>query len=263
MALTFYYASGSPFAWRVWLALEHKQLAYEHKMMSFSAGDLKKPEFLAINPRHKVPAIVDDGFALYESQAILEYLEERHPARPSLFPGRPAPARARSAHCPGGRPVPHRRVRSDSWIRSSSPPQDKWDLGAIENGAREAGRGVAALGRYAGGRFPRRQGAVGGGFRRLPAPGAGAAPGEEKARPGRARCAGTTAARVDGASRGAAILPEDLAAALEMMPRAGGSPASEGPGVMRLGVQFSSANAMRSLTLPAGWRQEEHGESCP
>ena len=38
MALTFYYASGSPFAWRVWLALEHKQLAYEHKVMSFSAG---------------------------------------------------------------------------------------------------------------------------------------------------------------------------------------------------------------------------------
>jgi glutathione S-transferase len=87
VALTFYYASGSPFAWRVWLALEYKQLAYDHRVMSFSAGDLKKPEFLAVNPRHKVPAIVDDGFALYESQAILEYLEERYPAPPSLFPG--------------------------------------------------------------------------------------------------------------------------------------------------------------------------------
>jgi glutathione S-transferase len=87
VALTFYYASGSPFAWRVWLALEYKQLAYEHRLMSFSAGDLNKPEFLAVNPRHKVPAIVDDGFALYESQAIVEYLEERYPAPPSLFPG--------------------------------------------------------------------------------------------------------------------------------------------------------------------------------
>jgi glutathione S-transferase len=87
MALSFYYASGSPYAWRVWLALEYKQLPYEHKVMSFSAGDLKKPEFLAINPRHKVPAIVDDGFPLYESQAILEYLDERYPAPPGLFPG--------------------------------------------------------------------------------------------------------------------------------------------------------------------------------
>jgi len=42
--LTFYYGSGSPYAWRVWLALEHKAIAYELKMISFSAGDLKKPE---------------------------------------------------------------------------------------------------------------------------------------------------------------------------------------------------------------------------
>lgn len=87
MALTFYYGSGSPYAWRVWLALEHKQLPYEQKVMSFSAGDLTKPDFLAINPRHKVPAIVDDGFALYESQAILEYLDERYPAPPRLLSG--------------------------------------------------------------------------------------------------------------------------------------------------------------------------------
>ena len=40
MALTFYYGSGSPYGWRVWLALEHKQITYELKTMSFSAGDL-------------------------------------------------------------------------------------------------------------------------------------------------------------------------------------------------------------------------------
>jgi glutathione S-transferase len=86
MALTFYYGSGSPYAWRVWLALEHKQLAYELKTMSFTAGDLRTPEYLAINPRHRVPAVVDDGFALYESSAILEYLDEKYPAN-TLFPG--------------------------------------------------------------------------------------------------------------------------------------------------------------------------------
>ena len=86
MALTFYYGSGSPYSWRVWLALEHKQIAYELKTMSFSAGDLRKPEYLAINPRQKVPAIVDAGFALYESVAIVEYLDEQY-AGPQLFPG--------------------------------------------------------------------------------------------------------------------------------------------------------------------------------
>src|SRR5262249_4157483 len=76
MALTFYYGSGSPFAWRVWLALEHKHIPYTFKRMQFDNGDLHTPEYLAINPRHKVPAIVDDGFALYESAAIVEYLED-------------------------------------------------------------------------------------------------------------------------------------------------------------------------------------------
>ena len=87
MSLTFYYGSGSPYAWRVWLALEHKRIPYELQVLSFSAGDLKKPEYLAVNPRHRVPAIVDDGFALYESAAILEYLDERHGGEPRLFPG--------------------------------------------------------------------------------------------------------------------------------------------------------------------------------
>ena len=87
MALTFYYGSGSPYAWRVWLALEHKGIAYELKTVSFSAGDLAKPEYAAINPRSKVPAITDGDFSLYESAAILEYLEEQYPAGKVLFPG--------------------------------------------------------------------------------------------------------------------------------------------------------------------------------
>jgi glutathione S-transferase len=85
MAVTFYYASGSPYAWRVWLALEHKAIAHEFKLMSFDSGDLRRPEFLALNPRHRVPVLVDDGFALSESAAILDYIDERWPAEPRLF----------------------------------------------------------------------------------------------------------------------------------------------------------------------------------
>lgn len=87
MSITFYYGSGSPPAWRVWLALEYKQLNYEFRLMSFDAGDLKRPEFLALNPRGRVPTILDGDFALYEANAIVEYLEEQYPATPQLFPG--------------------------------------------------------------------------------------------------------------------------------------------------------------------------------
>jgi len=65
MAITLYYGSGSPYAWRVHLALEHKALPYERKILSFSAGDTRKPEFVALNPRHRVPTITDGDFTLY------------------------------------------------------------------------------------------------------------------------------------------------------------------------------------------------------
>lgn len=88
MSLVFYYGSGSLFAWKVQLALEYKSIPYERKVLSFSAGDTKKPEFLALNPRGRVPTIDDNGFVLYESNAIVEYLDEAYAARgPSLFPG--------------------------------------------------------------------------------------------------------------------------------------------------------------------------------
>ncbi len=89
MAVRFYYASGSPYAWRVWLALERKGIPYHLKTLSFDAGDLKTPEFTALNPRRRVPVLVDDDFALAESAAIVEYIEDRWPNGPALFASEP------------------------------------------------------------------------------------------------------------------------------------------------------------------------------
>jgi glutathione S-transferase len=86
MSLTFYCGSGSPYAWKIWLALEHKGIPYELKMLSFDRGDTKSPEFRAVNPRGKVPAILDNGLAVRESMVIGEYLEDRYPEKP-LLPG--------------------------------------------------------------------------------------------------------------------------------------------------------------------------------
>jgi glutathione S-transferase len=88
-SLTFYYGSGSPYAWRVWYALEHKGIAYDMKILSFDKEENKRPDFVALNPRGKVPVIVDDGFALYESAAIVEYLEDKKPGEPRLFAAEP------------------------------------------------------------------------------------------------------------------------------------------------------------------------------
>jgi glutathione S-transferase len=86
MALDFYHGHGSAPSWRVFLALEHKKVPYNLKVLSFDKKETTKPEFVALNPRHTVPTIVDDGFALWESLAILEYLDERFPSAPRLFP---------------------------------------------------------------------------------------------------------------------------------------------------------------------------------
>ena len=77
--IAFYYLSGSPFTWRVWLALEHKALKYKRIELSLEKGDLKSDSYLALNPRGKVPVIVDGDFSIYESGVILEYLEEKYP----------------------------------------------------------------------------------------------------------------------------------------------------------------------------------------
>lgn len=82
MALEVYWASGSPFSWRVLLAMEVKRLKYESKLLEFSKQQHKSPEYLTLNPRGKVPTLRDGDFVLYESLAIMAYLESKYPEPP-------------------------------------------------------------------------------------------------------------------------------------------------------------------------------------
>jgi glutathione S-transferase len=99
--IRFYYGSGSPFSWRVQLVLEEKGLAYEPVLLSFEKAEHKSPEHLARSPHGKVPALADDGVVLYESSAIVEYLEEKHPVPPLLArdPGARARVRIEELEC--------------------------------------------------------------------------------------------------------------------------------------------------------------------
>ncbi len=84
MALEVYWGSGSPFAWRVLLTLEVKRLHYESKLLEFSKGDHKTGAYLKLNPRGKVPTLKDGDFVVYESLAIMAYLDRKYP-EPPLF----------------------------------------------------------------------------------------------------------------------------------------------------------------------------------
>lgn len=88
MALEIIWGSGSPFSWRVLLGAEIKGLAYESRLLDFSKGQMKTPEFLQMNPRGRVPVIRDDGFVLFESLPILEYFEDKSPEVPLFGKGK-------------------------------------------------------------------------------------------------------------------------------------------------------------------------------
>ncbi|WP_031429589.1 glutathione S-transferase family protein [Methylomicrobium agile] len=83
-----FWGRGSPYSWRVQLALEITGIPYRSRQLHFAGEDLKSDEFLAINPRGQVPALRDGGFTLYESIAILAYLDAIRP-EPALFGNAP------------------------------------------------------------------------------------------------------------------------------------------------------------------------------
>jgi glutathione S-transferase len=67
-------------AFRVlWIAKE-LGLDYEHIATEIGPAGARKPEYLAINPNGRLPAIEDDGFTLWESLAITLYLAKKHSA---------------------------------------------------------------------------------------------------------------------------------------------------------------------------------------
>jgi glutathione S-transferase len=65
-------------------ALAEAGVEYGYVALDLSKGDQRQPEFLAINPHGKVPALVDGDLALAESDAILWYVGEKFPAAAML-----------------------------------------------------------------------------------------------------------------------------------------------------------------------------------
>jgi glutathione S-transferase len=82
MTIEVFWGSGSPYSWRVLLALEYKRLPYISRVLDLSKLEHQSPEMLALNPRGRVPVLKDGDYVCSESLAILAYLDRKYPQLP-------------------------------------------------------------------------------------------------------------------------------------------------------------------------------------
>ena len=133
MKLHGYFRSSA--SYRVRIALNLKGLDADHLSHHLRKGEQRDPAYLAINPQGLVPALQDDaGEILTQSLAIIEWLEETHPA-PALLPRDPL----RRAHV---------RAFAQAIACDIHPVQNLKVLGAVARTrpARRAGDGLGRLG---------------------------------------------------------------------------------------------------------------------
>src|SRR5215467_4375845 len=86
MKLYTYYRSQASFHVRI--ALNLKGIGREDSFLHLEKGDQFAGAYRAINPQMVVPTLIDGDIKLFQSLAILEYLEETHP-QPPLLPADP------------------------------------------------------------------------------------------------------------------------------------------------------------------------------
>jgi glutathione S-transferase len=127
--LKLYYHPRSTFSRRVRVALLEKGVEHELVEVDLAAGAHKSPAYATLNPYLRVPSIDDEGFVLYESAAILTYLEATCPAVPLI----PVDARGRASV------DMHLRLCDGQLGRHAGVilfprrflPQERWDLAAM------------------------------------------------------------------------------------------------------------------------------------
>jgi len=79
----------SPPCRTVLMVAKELKIDINEKVVNMRNGDNRTPEFLKLNPAHSVPTIVDDGFSLWESRAIAQYLCNKYAPDSDLYPKDP------------------------------------------------------------------------------------------------------------------------------------------------------------------------------
>jgi len=76
----------SPRAAKVIALVDHLKLDCEFRIVDLFKGEQQRPEYAALNPNQRMPVLEEDGFVLWESNAILQYLAAQRPES-GLWPG--------------------------------------------------------------------------------------------------------------------------------------------------------------------------------
>lgn len=129
-----YWHPFSIFPRRVRVALREKDIACEEVEVDLPGGATRTAEFRRLNPFGQVPVLEDGAVVIFESLAILEYLEERHPA-PTLLAGDAATrAQTRQWMLASGDyfAAPLKR-----WLTRLFTPEASWDRADQERAAAE------------------------------------------------------------------------------------------------------------------------------
>lgn len=89
MTIDFYYTPGSAPCRSVLLTAKALGVNLNLKELDLMKGEHLQADFVKINPQHNVPTLVDNGFALNESRAIISYLADKYGKDDSLYPKDP------------------------------------------------------------------------------------------------------------------------------------------------------------------------------
>ncbi|KAH8383411.1 hypothetical protein KR009_008475, partial [Drosophila setifemur] len=87
--MDFYYHPWSAPCRSVMMAAKALGLDMNLKLIKVMEGEQLKPEFVELNPQHTIPTLVDNGFSIWESRAILIYLVQKYGEDDALYPSDP------------------------------------------------------------------------------------------------------------------------------------------------------------------------------
>ncbi|EDW67856.1 glutathione S-transferase 1-1 isoform X2 [Drosophila virilis] len=87
--MDFYYLPASAPCRAVLMVARALGIELNKKLLNTLAGEQLTPEFVKINPQHTIPTLVDNGFSVWESRAILVYLVEQYGKDDALYPKDP------------------------------------------------------------------------------------------------------------------------------------------------------------------------------
>ena len=136
--LKLHYHPLSTYSRRVRIACLEKRIDIQLVELDMAKGAHRGPDYLRLNPYGRVPTLEEDGFVLYESTAILEYLEATRSAPPLV----PADARGRALVAMHMKLCDIQLARQTGTIIFPKRflPRERWDEAAMAQAKKEIER---------------------------------------------------------------------------------------------------------------------------